>query len=389
MYITEKLYDLDCYAADFDALVLACEENAGLYEVYLDRTAFFPEGGGQPADAGALDTVEVVDVRETPSGIAHFTRECIAPGTKVRGRIDWEKRFRRMQNHTGEHIVSGVVHNLYGYNNVGFHMGSEAVTMDFDSYITPEELREIEYLANKVVIQNAKVTVSYPSAEELKKLDYRSKIDLTGDVRIVRVEGCDACACCASHVNSTGQVGIIKLLNSIRYKGGVRVSMLCGFDALEDYSKKIDNVAAVSELLSAKPNEIASAVTRVKEELAEQERKVVEAKRYLGQIILDSLEDTDGNICVFDLFLDVADLRKLVTAGVEGRSGVFAAFTGNDIEGYRYVIGSRTPDLRKRAKEINEALKGRGGGSAVMLQGSAEASRAEIEDYFAGFSVND
>lgn len=385
--MTKKLYDLNCGLQNFEATVLACETGDGVFKVTLDQTAFFPEGGGQPADTGTLNGIAVTDVQETPAGIVHFTAECLPAGTKVKGLIDWDKRFRRMQNHTGEHIISGIIYRQYGFNNVGFHIGSDSVTVDFDGFLSKEDLKRIEQESNAIVIKNAPVTVEYPIPDVLTGLQYRSKINLTEGVRIVTVAGCDACACCAPHVASTGQIGIIKLLDAVRYKGGVRISMFCGFDALADYNEKCSSVAAVSALLSAKQKDIADAVARTKDELAALQRKNSEIKQRLIEMTLESMRAGNAVTCVFEPLFDMVDLRKLATAGLEFCSGVFAALSGSDQDGYQYVIGSKTLDLRARAKEINEAIGGRGGGTATMLQGGAAAGRAQIEAYFSKLSL--
>lgn len=379
---TKKLYDLNCSLQHFEATVLSCEPGDGVFNVVLDQTAFFPEGGGQPADTGTLNGVAVLDVQETAQGIVHYTAGELAAGGKVQGEIDWQKRFRRMQNHTGEHIVSGIVYKMYGFNNVGFHMGSDAVTLDFDGLLTKEDMAKIELAANEAVVKNRQVTVEYPSPAILADLPYRSKISLTQGVRIVTVAGCDICACCAPHVSSTGQIGLIKLLDVSRYKGGVRMSMLCGFDALVDYNEKCRNTAAVSALLSAKQNEIADAVERLQAELKASQRRNMEMKQRLVEMIMDALVCGEENICIFEPFFDMADLRPLVTAGMERCGGAFAAFAGNDKDGYTYVIGSKSIDLRKQAQAINQAINGRGGGTSSMLQGSAATDKKTIEAYF-------
>ena len=233
---TEKLFYNDSHLSKFTAMVLECEpyeKKEGCYAVELDRTAFFPEGGGQYADTGKLKDAKVSDVREKNGRILHITDQPFEAGEIVEGEIDWETRFMKMQQHTGEHIVSGIVHARYGFNNVGFHLGTEDCTMDFDGEISKEALQEIELEANRAVWKNLTIEVSYPSKEELEELDYRSKIEIEGQVRIVSVPGYDICACCAPHVERTGEIGMIKLVNMQRYKGGVRVTMLCGSRACE------------------------------------------------------------------------------------------------------------------------------------------------------------
>ncbi len=380
--MTQKLYDLDSRLQNFEAKVISCAAGDGRYEIILDQTAFFPEGGGQPADTGTLNGVAVTDVRETQLGIIHYAAAEIPAGTAVTGQIDWDKRFRRMQNHTGEHIISGLVYKLYGFNNVGFHLGSGDVTVDFDGFLSREDLEKIELSANDAVIKNTPVKGEILMRGELEQIEYRSKIELADSLRIVTVEGVDRCACCAPHVSFTGEVGIIKLLDSMRYKGGVRIHMLCGFDALADYHEKYRSVAAISAALSAKQPEVAEAVERLRAELVQAKNETFAIRQHLLDMIIEGLKPAEGNLCLFEPALDTVSLRKLVNAGTELCGGICAAFSGNDEAGYQYVIGSKTVDLRTAAKEINDAIGGKGGGSYEMIQGSASGTKDEIEEYF-------
>ena len=266
--MTDRLYYNDSHRKEFEAEVLDCRPVKDKYEVVLDRTAFFPEGGGQYADTGYLDDVEVLDVKEREDVIFHTTAAPLEIGRMVAGRIDWEQRFDRMQQHTGEHMVSGLIHRRFGYDNVGFHLGSDYCTMDFNGPIPREALKEIEQEANRAVFQNLDIQISYPSKKELKELEYRSKIEIDGQVRIVTVPGYDVCACCAPHVKRTGEIGLIKLVGMAKYKGGERISMLCGRRALLDYEIKDENAKRISALLCAKEYEVADAVERMKEEQA-------------------------------------------------------------------------------------------------------------------------
>lgn len=379
---TIKLYDADSHLYDFDASVISCEKTDKGFAVVLDKTAFFPEGGGQPADEGTLNGIAVTDVQIKDGIITHTTAEEIPAGSAVKGAVDSEIRFRRMQNHSGEHIVSGLIHKLFGYNNVGFHMGSEDVTLDLDGVLTREDLDKIEMLANRAVYENVNVRAEYPSPEVLKDLDYRSKLDLTENVRIVTIEGYDVCACCAPHVNKTGEIGIIKLLDFLKYKGGVRIHMLCGFDALEDYNRRYKNVAAISAKLSAKQAEVYEAVERLSAELSAEKQAAGELKRQLVAMKIAALEPTDGNMVLVEKDMDMLNLRNLVNEAVQLCGGICAAFSGNDENGYNYIIASKNVPLRAEAKAINAALNGRGGGKDEMIQGSAKASEAEIRAYF-------
>ena len=379
---TIKLYDADSHLYDFDASVISCEKTDKGFAVVLDKTAFFPEGGGQPADEGTLNGIAVTDVQIKDGVITHTTAEEIPAGSAVKGAVDSEIRFRRMQNHSGEHIVSGLIHKLFGYNNVGFHMGSEDVTLDLDGVLTREDLDKIEMLANRAVYENVNVRAEYPSPEILKDLDYRSKLDLTENVRIVTIEGYDVCACCAPHVNKTGEIGIIKLIDFLKYKGGVRIHMLCGFDALEDYNRRYKNVAAISAKLSAKQAEVYEAVERLSAELSAEKQAAGELKRQLVAMKIAALEPTDGNMVLVEKDMDMLNLRNLVNEAVQLCGGICAAFSGSDENGYNYIIASKNVPLRAEAKAINAALNGRGGGKDEMIQGSAKASEAEIRAYF-------
>ena len=279
--ITEKLFYQDSHLREFTAEVISCEAVKDRYEIETDRTAFFPEGGGQYADTGELGGVRVLDVREENGRIFHVADGPLEVGTTVSGRVDWEERFMKMQQHTGEHIVSGLVHSKFGYSNVGFHLGSEDCTMDFNGEITGEELREIELEANRAVWKNLEIQVLYPSASEAEHMEYRSKIEIEGQIRIVTVPGYDVCACCAPHVKRTGEIGLIKLTGMQRYKGGVRVTMLCGVRALSDYAVKQEQAADISALLCAKQNEIAEAVHHLRDECAGLKSQIVGKDRKL------------------------------------------------------------------------------------------------------------
>ena len=382
--MTEKLYYADSHISTFKASVISCLEKDGKFEIILDKTAFFPEGGGQASDSGKIDEIDVLDVQERGDDVVHVTGAPLEPGCLVCGEIDWEKRFRRMQNHTGEHIVSGVVHNMFGYDNVGFHMNDEVI-VDYDGPISKDDLRRIEYAANEVVMRNAAVRGTFPDADTLKTINYRSKLDLSENVRIVEIEGCDICACCAPHVSQTGEVGLIRLLDVASHRGGVRIRMLCGFDALEDCNKKYENAALISAALSAKQNEIFSAVSRIMNELENSKQTIYELSLQLLQYKIDSLTPTNGNMCIFEPTSDMLVLRKFVNEAMKICGGVCAAFSGSDDEGYRYIIGSKNVDLQKASKEINSAISGKGGGTPEMIQGSAHAKKSEIELFFSRF----
>ncbi len=381
--MTEKLYDQDSHLREFSASVISCVKAGDHWTVTLDRTAFFPEGGGQAADTGTLGGAKVLDVREESGEILHVMDAPLPEGEKVSGILDWEQRFRRMQNHSGEHLLSGLVHARYGYRNVGFHLGDGDVTVDFDGELTREQLDELETAVNKAIAENAAVRCWYPEKAELAALEYRSKLDLTENVRLVLIEGYDLCACCAPHVSRTGEIGSLHIMDFMRHRGGVRIHIVCGLDAMEDARERYQATLAISGLLSVPQLETPGAVRRVLGELEETKQALAEARRQLLQIKAASLTPTEGNLCLFEPELDMLSLRELVNAGMEKCGGICAAFAGGDRD-WKYIIGSRTADLRSMTKEINAAIGGRGGGRPEMIQGSCTASRREIEAYFLG-----
>ncbi len=378
--MTEKLFYVDSHMETFSAVVIACEKVGDYYEAVLDRTAFFPEGGGQYADTGVIDGVRVFDAQERQGIVYHKMEAPLTIGKNVEGTIDWEERFSKMQQHSGEHIVSGLVHKKYGYNNVGFHMGKDAITMDFNGIIPKEDLKEIERRANEIVASNIDIEILYPSKEELQTMQYRSKIEIEGQVRIVVIPDCDTCACCAPHMSKTGEIGIVKLTGIQNYKGGVRVSMLCGFRALEDYEQKSENVKKISVLLSAKENEVAEEVARVKDEMQNQKMRIVELEKALLMYKVKEIPEGQKLAVMFESELTGNAPRELTNMLLQRNVVVGAVFAGNEKDGYRYVIGSKAVDTRVLAKKLNEKFHGRGGGKPEMVQGSLCGNEMEIRE---------
>lgn len=387
---TEKLFYRDSHRKTFEATVLSCEEKISSkgekqgYRIVLDRTAFFPEGGGQFGDVGWLNEVEVTDTHEKDGLVLHETGKPIPAGTAVKGNLNYEVRFDRMQQHTGEHIVSGIVHRLYGYDNVGFHLGEEATTLDFNGELTDEQVQDVELRANRAVFENIPVQVLYPTREELDKLSYRSKIEIEGQVRIVSIEDYDICACCAPHVNRTGEIGLIKIISCERHRGGCRMTMLCGMRALMDYRRKQQSVTEVSVALSAKPDKIGEAVLHLKEQQGQTRFQLNQMQdRYLNQK-LSALTPEDRNVCIFEEDMDNLAVRNFVNDAMERCEGICGAFVGTEESGYRYILGSRTVDMRAFSKKLNEAFQGKGGGKPEMVQGSLKGPREAIEKLITG-----
>ena len=377
---TVKLYYENAYTRTFDARVLSCETAKNGFAVVLDRTAFFPEGGGQSADTGVLGGVRVVDAHEKEGAVIHYTDGPLPVGGTVQGRIDWAERFRKMQNHSGEHIVSGLVHARYGFNNVGFHLGAGGCTIDFDGELSREQLDGIEDAANAAVWENRTVTARFPGPEELKTLEYRSKLDLTENVRIVEIEGIDRCACCAPHVARTGEIGLIKLLDAMRHRGGVRIWLKAGADAAADYRARYTDTAAISGLLNLPQDQLVPGLEKLLAQRDELKYELTALRRKAVEEQAAALEPTEGNLVLFTEGED-AERRLLANAGMEKCGGVCAVFSGQD-GAWQFVMGSRTRDMRAFAREIREPLSARGGGQETMISGRSTALRETLEAYF-------
>lgn len=374
---TMRLYYEDAYIKDFNATVLFCDSVKNGYAILLDKTAFFPEGGGQKSDDGYIGGVAVNDVQEVDDEIYHYTSEPIEAGSEVSCSINWDKRFLRMQNHSGEHIVSGVVHSLFGYDNVGFHMEEGSVTVDFNGELTREQLDLVEDKANQAVYANYKINCFFPSSDKLDSYDYRSKLDLTENVRLVEIENTDLCACCAPHVKSTGEIGVIKILDFMRHRGGVRIVMKSGADALTDYREKYRNVYEISNLLSAKQENVADYVKRLLEEIDSIKREFYQFRLSVAQRDKENLK-CSGNLSYFITDGYDADMmREIANYGAE-KSELSIVFSGNDELGYSYIACSLSYDMKMVAKQINSNLNGRGGGRDTMIQGKVTTTKDSI-----------
>ena len=378
--MTEKLYDKDSHIKEFSAAVLSCEKSGQGYAVMLNKTAFFPECGGQESDRGNIGGAAVFDVRIKEGEIIHFTDRQLVVGEVYPCRLDWERRFRNMQNHSGEHIVSGLVHKLYGLNNVGFHLGAE-MTVDFDGVLSREQLSEIERLANKAVWENVPVRAYYPQENELKKLDYRSKLELTENVRLVDIEGYDLCACCAPHVKSTGEIGLIKILDSFKNKGGVRIFIKCGTDALDDYKDKYLNVLKISNLLSVKQGEAAAAADRLNDENRELKFEVSSLKKCIIAEKTKNFVPESKKTAFFEESLDIKELQLFADALYKKSSGIRGVFSGKE-GNYSFAICGEESALDLFFKSFKDRFSVRGGGRNGMVQGTVSGEKKEIESFF-------
>ncbi len=373
---TIKLYENDSYIKVFSATVLSCEEKDGMYYIVLDKTAFFPEGGGQDADKGKIGEADVLDVQIKNDVIYHKVDKSFIENETVECVIDWESRYSRMQNHTGEHIVSGVIHSLFGYNNVGFHMNDALVTLDVDGPLNDDDIRKVELKSNKAIYDNKSIKVIYPTAEELPNYDYRSKLQITEGVRLIEIEDCDLCACCAPHVAKTGEIGIIKIISFIPYKKGTRIEMLCGLLAFNDYSNLHSTNKLVMNMLSAKRFEIADSVERIQNELGNAR---MENKKLLSELATLKMDKhVCGNkVCVFIDGVSYDELRNCSNSLIEEFEYCYL-FSNVDADNYIYVVSSKENNVRDKVQELNKTFNGKGGGRDTYAQGKITGNKEKI-----------
>ncbi|MGL5258114.1 MAG: alanyl-tRNA editing protein [Proteocatella sp.] len=406
---TIKLFENSSYITKFNATVLECqnvEQNDPNFNIYsfriiLDKTAFFPEGGGQPPDKGFISPInldspyqntdsyaEVFDVIENDGIIYHYVNNPLEPQSIVECKIDWNFRFMLMQHHTGEHIVSGLVNRYFGLNNVGFHMGENYITVDFDGKLTEENLDFIERKANDIVYKNLGVKIDCPSKDELDILNYRSKKEIDGEIRVVSVPGADICACCGTHVRYTGEIGIIKFLSSQNYKGGTRVYILCGKRAFNDYNDKNKVLYDISNQLSCKPEFSDRAVSQLKIDRDKLRAENISLLNKLFKLRADTIDKKLSKVLLFEENLSASDLQKFASILTEQRNGAVLLFSGSDEDGYKYVIASSTLNISYIVEKFNETFDARGGGKPNFVQGNVKAEKSDIIAYFQPFDFN-
>ena len=373
----ERLYYTDPYRKEFSAVVTACRQRKGGYEIALSQSCFYPEGGGQPGDTGSLNDTRVFDTHEKDGEVWHYTLEPMEVGAVVTGRIDWDRRFDFMQQHSGEHMVSGVIHRRFGLDNVGFHMGAEMVTIDFSGILTEQQLLEVEEEVNRRIWQDDEIKCWYPDAEALKEIPYRSKKELTGLVRIVEIPGADICACCGTHVKRTGEIGLVKLLTVQKFHSGVRVEMISGLRAYQYLTAVQQQNRRVSQLLSAKVMETAAAVEAMAKDVEEKRIRIFQMENQRFHALAEQYRG-QGDVVLREDDLSADGVRRLAIAVQETCGGRAAVFSGDDKTGYKYAVGHPDGDLRAWVKELNSALGGRGGGKPGFVQGSLTAKWEEI-----------
>ena len=378
---TEKLYYEDPYLTAFTGRVLSCEKSKAGWSVVLDRTAFYPEGGGQPADRGTLGGVRVTDVQEKDGVILHTCDGPVEPGADAEGAVDWARRFDHMQQHSGEHILSGLLCALYDCSNVGFHLGADTVTIDYDRVLTEEQVLEAERRANAVIWRDTPAEITFPSHEELERLHYRSKKELTGQVRIVAFPGADCCACCGTHVRRAGEVGLIKVLSCQKFREGVRLEILCGQRAYRYLSRIYEQDHAVARLLSVKPQDAFAAVERQNAELTAAKLRMTELEDRLFALRAQSLAGR-GDVLLLEPPMRPDGARKLADAAARAAGGLAAVFAGEGTSHVYALVHAGGADISPLVKRLNSALSGRGGGRNGFAQGSVQADPSAILDFF-------
>ena len=377
--MTEKLFYQDSHRKTFTAKVLSCLPGKHGYDVVLDKTCFYPEGGGQPGDRGTLGSVPVTDTHERGEEIIHYCTAPLEEGAEVEGVLDWDYRFHLMQQHSGEHILSGFIHEAFGYNNVGFHMGADCVTIDFDGPLTAADLQKLERKVNRYIFEDHPVQTLLPKPEELEKLPYRSKKELTGEVRIVEFPGADLCACCGVHVKRTGEIGPVKIISSQKFHDGVRLEILAGNAALDYMFPCCEENKKISGMLSVKPLETSAAAERLCKELAETKFRAGKLEDAVFAAKAAEYQNS-GDVLLFEEGLSPDGVRRLTDAVFKICGGRAAVFSKTET-GYSYAVASKE-DIRTFVKEMNTALNGRGGGKPNFCQGSVAATKEEIANFF-------
>ena len=379
---TRALYYEDGYLSRFTSRVVTCESQGDAWAVTLEATAFYPEGGGQAGDTGSLNGIRVRDTQEQGDRVVHLCEGPLEPGTQVEGIIDFDRRFDLMQQHTGEHMLSGLIHRRYGYHNKGYHVGAEFVTVDFDGVIPAEDIPSLEKELNEAVWRNLPVKCWIPSPEELPNVFYRTKRALPWPVRIVEVPGCDSCACCGIHVAATGAVGVIKILNTMGFRGGTRLEMVSGQRAWAAMNDAYEQNRQVSQAFSAQLTQTGDAARRMNEVVSELKFKINQLQRQQIAAIAEGYVN-HGDVLHFADGLDPVLVRELADAIAEKCGGTAAVFSGTDDSGYNCCLVTRSGDLRPLGKAMNAALNGRGGGKPNCHQGKVSCTRAQIEAFFA------
>ena len=403
---TLKIFDTDAFVDTNEACVLSCVKSnkegfEDCFEVITDSTIFAPEGGGQKCDEGFFDDIRVTDVQEINGEIVHFLENEIKADTKVLQKIDMNLRFRRMQNHNAEHLICGLIHKKFGYDNVGFHLSEirnddgslvsiEAI-MDVDGPFSAEDLKEIEIKANAAISVNVPIYAILPSSEEAEKISYRSKLEISENLRLVIIDGYDVCACCAPCLDSSAQIQLVKIVDFFPHRGGMRLTLKAGIDAVIDYMALHDDNKNTMKILSCERGRCAEAAERMNVKLTEAHEEKVSLKRQITVMLEKELKNTirmqeSTYIVYFADSIDEIQARALINDNINEAEKVIIVLFEKTDNGYRFVAGKNENftgiSLKDLAAKMRDALNARGGGSEQMIQGSIAADRNAISEFF-------
>lgn len=386
---TIKLYYESAYLRDFEANVLEISNYDEKWQIALDATCFYPGGGGQPPDLGILGEVVVKDCYAKNGIIYHIleNKPNFTIGDKIAGSVDFPRRFAFMQNHTGEHLLSGLAKSRYNATNVGFHMSERGFTIDFDLPLTKENLDELEACANELVNLGGAIDLRFVKGDILQGATARSKKDFGHEenVRLVEIPGWDLCACAGLHVADLAEVSIVKIAGCQRYKGGVRLNVFCGSDALWDYSRKNDIVQKTSSMLSAETDNITGAITRLKEVGISLKKEADSLKNRIFELQAATVPNESALVYFIEDSLESDDLRRFAAVVAE-RAKIAVALTkqGNVVK--YAACGHDNTALADFAAALNAALDGKGGISGGVAQGALKADFAAVCTYLEGLS---
>lgn len=381
--MTQKLYDENSYIKEFEAVVVSCTKHDDYFEIILDKTAFFPTSGGQMGDSGYIEDAIVSEtyyLDKSETEIIHKTNKAFDVGTNVFCKLDFDKRYTKMQNHTGEHIISGIIHNMFGYENVGFHLSNDSYfTCDYNGYIDPSTLSQIEKEVNLVIYQEKKVKAYYP--DDISNLNYRSKKPIDGKIRIVSIEDTDMCACCAPHVSNTGEVGILKIIDAIKYKGGIRITCVCGLDAYLDYKRRVDTEKELSILLNSNEKELVSAVKDQFENINKLKSEVSKLKNQLFDSIVLSIPNNEKRHIQFFENYSMDDLRQFSNKVVDKTNGTCLALSETE-KGFLFILISKDLNVLDIKQNMQANLNRKCGGNSSMISGNILSSKDDITLWF-------
>ncbi|WP_409288658.1 alanyl-tRNA editing protein [Peribacillus sp. SCS-37] len=367
--MTVKLFYLEPELTEWHTTVTHTEKEEGYYMISLAETAFYPEGGGQPADSGEIDGIPVLDVVERDGIIQHKLNSIPRDGEVV-CRLNRERRTEHTQHHSGQHLLSAVCQQLYGYETISFHLGRDSVTIDLDTpELSTQQLNEIENMANSYIMENRPVSAFQVGYEEMKKLPLRKLPKVTEDIRIVTIEGIDVSACCGTHVARTAEIGILKLLKTEKQRGKTRLHFICGRRALKAFQELHLTMSALASRFSTSTSEVLKKAVRLEEDLAAAHKEITRLQaENLDYLAAGIIHEQNGNIIEYESD-DVKDSHQALCRKLADQSSRPALVTNaRECRLFIAVPDSSSLPLAKWFKENLRSFNGRGGGSATAAQ---------------------